>query len=77
MFLKERAVRVSIFLSVFDVHVNRHPVPYAVGAAGLLLAATLPVLGLRVGLPDDGSLPERRTERRACQQTRAAAPDGS
>jgi RND superfamily putative drug exporter len=46
-------------------HVNRHPVPYAVGAAGLLLAATLPVLGLRVGLPDDGSLPEGRTERRA------------
>jgi RND superfamily putative drug exporter len=46
-------------------HVNRHPVPYAVGAAGLLLSATLPVLGLRVGLPDDGSLPEGRTERRA------------
>ncbi|MEV7415436.1 MMPL family transporter [Streptomyces sp. NPDC089919] len=46
-------------------HVNRHPVPYAVGAAGLLLTATLPVLGLRVGLPDDGSLPPSRTERRA------------
>jgi RND superfamily putative drug exporter len=46
-------------------HVNRHPVPYALGAAGLLLAATLPVLGLRVGLPDDGSLPTSRTERRA------------
>ena len=26
MFLKERAVRISIFLSVFDVHVNRSPV---------------------------------------------------
>ncbi|MFC9589459.1 MMPL family transporter [Streptomyces sp. NPDC056944] len=46
-------------------HVGRHPVPYAVGAAGLLLTATLPVLGLRVGLPDDGSLPQSRTERRA------------
>ncbi|MER5208285.1 MMPL family transporter [Streptomyces sp. NPDC002825] len=46
-------------------HVSRHPVPYAVGAAGLLLTATLPVLGLRVGLPDDGSLPHGRTERRA------------
>ncbi|MFE2236456.1 MMPL family transporter [Streptomyces sp. NPDC059442] len=46
-------------------HVSRHPVLYAVGAAGLLLAATLPVLGLRVGLPDDGSLPPSRTERRA------------
>jgi putative drug exporter of the RND superfamily len=46
-------------------HVNRHPVAYALGAAGLLIAAALPVLGLRVGLPDDGSLPEGRTERRA------------
>ncbi|MHB9858099.1 MMPL family transporter [Streptomyces sp. YIM S03343] len=46
-------------------HVNRHPVPYAIGAAGLLLAAALPLFGLRVGLPDDGSLPESRTERRA------------
>ncbi|GAA2768333.1 MMPL family transporter [Streptomyces paradoxus] len=46
-------------------HVSRHPVPYAVGAAGLLMTATLPVLGLRVGLPDDGSLPHSRTERRA------------
>ncbi|MBD0843031.1 MMPL family transporter [Streptomyces sp. TRM68416] len=46
-------------------HVNRHPVPYAIGAAGLLLTATLPVLGLRVGLPDDGSQPPSRTERRA------------
>ncbi|MFE2915551.1 MMPL family transporter [Kitasatospora indigofera] len=46
-------------------HVSRHPVLYAVGAAALLLTATLPVLGLRVGLPDDGSLPLSRTERRA------------
>ncbi|MCC9711381.1 MMPL family transporter [Streptomyces sp. MNU76] len=46
-------------------HVSRHPALYAVGAAGLLLTATLPVLGLRVGLPDDGSLPHSRTERRA------------
>ncbi|OLZ59009.1 hypothetical protein AVW11_27510 [Streptomyces amritsarensis] len=46
-------------------HVSRHPVLYAIGAAGLLLTATLPVLGLRVGLPDDGSLPHSRTERQA------------
>ncbi|MFF9149480.1 MMPL family transporter [Streptomyces sp. NPDC014861] len=46
-------------------HVGRHPVAYAIGAAALLLIATLPVLGLRVGLPDDGSLPHDRTERRA------------
>jgi phosphatidylserine decarboxylase len=30
MYLKERAVRISIFLSVFDVHVNRYPVDGAV-----------------------------------------------
>ncbi|MGW6535494.1 MMPL family transporter [Streptomyces sp. NPDC055051] len=45
--------------------VGRHPVAYAIGAAALLLIATLPVLVLRVGLPDDGSLPHDRTERRA------------
>ena len=26
MYLKQRAIRISIFLSVFDVHVNRYPV---------------------------------------------------
>ena len=26
MYVKERAVRISVFLSVFDVHVNRYPV---------------------------------------------------
>ncbi|MEU5398199.1 MMPL family transporter [Streptomyces sp. NPDC005963] len=46
-------------------HVSRHPVLYAIGAAGLLVTATLPVLDLRVGLPDDGSMPQSRTERRA------------
>jgi RND superfamily putative drug exporter len=46
-------------------HVTRHPVVYAVGAAGLLLAATAPVLALHVGIPDDGALPPDRTERRA------------
>jgi RND superfamily putative drug exporter len=46
-------------------HVNRHPVPYALGAAALLLAAALPVFGMHVGLPDDGSLPANRTERQA------------
>ena len=46
-------------------HVNRHPVPYVVAAAALLLAAAAPVVALRVGIPDDGSLPRSRTERRA------------
>jgi RND superfamily putative drug exporter len=46
-------------------HVNRHPVPYAIGAVTLLLALAAPVLALRVGIPDDGSMPNSRTERRA------------
>ena len=46
-------------------HVNRHPAPYAIGAFALLLAAAAPVLALRVGIPDDGSMPSSRTERRA------------
>jgi RND superfamily putative drug exporter len=46
-------------------HVNRHPAPYAIGAVTLLLALAAPVLALRVGIPDDGSMPRSRTERRA------------
>jgi len=46
-------------------HVGRHPAPYAVGAFALLLATAAPVLALRVGIPDDGSMPQSRTERRA------------
>ncbi len=46
-------------------HVNRHPARYAIGAFALLLAAAAPVLALRVGIPDDGSMPSSRTERRA------------
>ena len=46
-------------------HVSRHPWPYVIGVTVLLLALTAPVLGLRVGNPDEGALPEARTERRA------------
>jgi RND superfamily putative drug exporter len=49
----------------WGTHVCRHPWPYAVGATTLLVALAVPVLGLHVGMPDDGSLPESRTERRA------------
>jgi RND superfamily putative drug exporter len=45
--------------------VSRHPVAYAVGATALLLALAAPSLDLRLGSPDDGSLPTTRTERRA------------
>ena len=46
-------------------HVNRHPTLYGIGAVALLLAMAAPVLALRVGIPDDGSMPSSRTERRA------------
>ena len=46
-------------------HVSAHAWPYAIGVTVLLLALTAPVLSLRLGFPDDGSLPESRTERLA------------
>ena len=46
-------------------HVTNHAWPYAIGVTALLLALTAPVLSLRLGFPDDGTLPETRTERRA------------
>ena len=46
-------------------HVTRHPVPYAIGATVALLALAAPALALRLGVPDEGTLPESRTERRA------------
>jgi putative drug exporter of the RND superfamily len=46
-------------------HVCRHARVYLIGVAVLLLALTAPVLALRVGNPDDGALPDSRTERRA------------
>jgi putative drug exporter of the RND superfamily len=46
-------------------HVSSHAKSYAVGTTVLLLALAAPVLALRLGIPDDGTLPESRTERRA------------
>ncbi|WP_020392240.1 MMPL family transporter [Kribbella catacumbae] len=46
-------------------HVSRNAKAYAIGATLLLLAVAAPVLTLRVGTPDEGALPEHRTERRA------------
>ncbi len=46
-------------------HVSNHAAAYAIGVTAVLLALTAPVLGLRLGFPDDGTLPESRTERRA------------
>ncbi len=46
-------------------HVSRNAKTYAIGVTVLLVALTAPVLSLRLGFPDDGTLPESRTERRA------------
>ncbi|MEJ7799051.1 MAG: MMPL family transporter [Ilumatobacter sp.] len=46
-------------------HVSRHALSYAVGVTVLLLALTAPVLALQLGFPDEGTMPESRTERGA------------
>ncbi len=46
-------------------HVSRNAWVYAIGVTVVLLALTAPVLSLRLGFPDEGTLPESRTERRA------------
>jgi RND superfamily putative drug exporter len=46
-------------------HVSRNAWVYAVGVTLSLLALTAPVLSLQLGFPDEGTLPETRTERRA------------
>ena len=46
-------------------HVSRRAGTYAVGGTVFLLAVAAPVLALEVGMPDEGSLPDQRTERRA------------
>ena len=46
-------------------HVAGHAWPYAIGVTAFLLALAAPVLDLRLGFPDDGSLAEHRTERQA------------
>ena len=58
-------------------HVSRHAWAYAVGVTVLLLALTAPVLALRMGNPDEGALPETRTERRAYDLTAAAFVPGT
>ena len=46
-------------------HVSKNAWAYVIGATILLLALAAPVLALRLGFPDDGTLPDTRTERRA------------
>lgn len=46
-------------------HVAARPWPYAIGVTVLLLVLTAPVLGSRLGFPDDGTAPFSTTQRRA------------
>jgi len=46
-------------------HVSKNAWAYVIGVTILLLALTAPVLDLRLGSPDEGKLPDTRTERRA------------
>ncbi len=46
-------------------HVASHAWTYTIGVTGLLLALTAPIFALQLGFPDEGTLPESRTERRA------------
>jgi RND superfamily putative drug exporter len=63
--VRRRHTRVGSGWTRWAQHVSRHAAAYAVGATVLLLALAAPVLALRVGTPDDGSLPDNRTQRRA------------
>ena len=46
-------------------HVGRHATAYAVGSTLSLLALAAPVSALTLGFPDEGTMPQSRTERRA------------
>jgi RND superfamily putative drug exporter len=63
--LRRNQARAAMGWQRWGEHVSRNALAYAVGATVLLLGLAAPVLALRVGTPDEGSLPEHRTERRA------------
>ena len=56
---------------------SRHAVAYAVGGTALLLALAAPALDLRLDAPDEGNLPEARTERRAYDLVAQASVRGA
>ncbi|MRK01726.1 MMPL family transporter [Aeromicrobium sp. S22] len=61
----QRTDAAALRWSCWGAHVTRHAAAYAVAGTTLLLALAAPVLALRLGLPDQGTYPEARTERRA------------
>ncbi len=46
-------------------HVSANAWPYATGTSALLFLLSAPVLGSRLGFPDEGNQPETNTQRRA------------
>ena len=58
----------------WGAHVSGNAWAYAIGVTLLLLALTAPVLDLRLGYPDQGNLPEARTEHRAYDLVAAVRP---
>jgi RND superfamily putative drug exporter len=56
---------ISARWSRWGTHVTRHAWTYLVATTALLLALTAPALALRLGFPDEGSLPPSRSERLA------------
>jgi RND superfamily putative drug exporter len=59
------ATAISAAWQRWGQHVTRHAWGYAVGVSAILLALAAPVLDLRMGSPDEGTLPQTRTERQA------------
>ncbi len=49
----------------WGTHVSRHAWGYAIAGTALLLALAAPAMSMRLGFPDEGALPDSRTERRA------------
>ena len=49
----------------WGAHVTKHAWKYTIVTTAFLLLLAAPVLSLRLGYPDEGTLPESRTERRA------------
>ncbi len=49
----------------WGTHVSNNAWKYLIGVTAFLLALSAPVLALELGFPDEGTLPESRTERRA------------
>jgi putative drug exporter of the RND superfamily len=62
---RQRGTAVSARWERWGEHVARNAWRYTVGVTAGLLALAAPVLALRVGFPDEGTLPTSRTERRA------------